>query len=488
MKTIKMLQATATAIFVLSLLFPIQGLAQWEVEVVAQGGNGNGWAMADFNGDDAVDLTYNDLANQQVFWFENSPSGWNANLIDGLSTYNETLVSGGFSWDIDQDGDQDIIFLQFTSPSTLLWYENVLDGVLWIKNVISDDIGFLTNMTANLADFDGDDDTDIAIIDNNNGMVMWFENTGGAINWTKHDIAPLPPFQGRWITVMDVDGDADADVVVTTNDSSFYFENQLPQATWTKTIIGEALDGSYFGRGADVDNDGDLDLITSGFNSGQVAWYDNPSWELRTIADNVPEAFVGAVGDLDNDGDVDVAAGETGGMAWFENLDNGMRWQRWTIATGAENFLLPMGGADQHGPKDLNQDGLIDIAATTYNPATTQGELRWYVNPGVTSAVDDKAGAEMPDTYHLAQNYPNPFNPLTIIQYELPHPSQVTLAIYNLLGERVRTLVDAKESAGIKQIAWDGRDGKGQHAAGGVYLYRLQAGTFVETRKAIFLK
>lgn len=468
------------------LLYTGSGFAQWEGKTIAQGGNGNGWAVADFNGDGAVDLTYNDLANQQVFWFENSPSGWNANLIDGLSSYNETLVSGGFAWDIDQDGDQDIIFLQFTSPSTLLWYENVLDGVIWIKNVISDNIGFLTNMTANLADFDGDDDTDVAIIDNNNGMVVWFENTGGAINWTKHDIAPIPPTQGRWVTVMDADGDADADVVVTTNDSSFYFENRLPQTTWRKTFIGEALDGSYFGRGADVDNDGDLDLITSGFNSGQVAWYDNPSWEIRTIADSIPQAFVGAVGDLDNDGDIDVVVGETGGMAWFENGGDGANWQRWTIATGAADFLLPLGGADQHGPMDLNQDGFIDIAATTI--PGLQGELRWYANPVVTSAVDEEANAEAPSVFHLAQNYPNPFNPSTLIRYEIPQPAQVRLAIYNLLGDKIRTLVEAKESVGVKQVTWDGRDEYGRRVSTGVYVYRLEAGDINITKRLLLMK
>lgn len=467
------------------VLYTGSSFAQWESETIAQGGNGNGWAVADFNGDGAVDLTYNHLANQEILWFENTPTGWNSNLIDGVPSFNDASLSGGYSWDIDKDGDQDIVFIQFTQPSKLFWYENILDGILWSKNVISDNIGLLTNMIANLADFDGDEDFDIAIIDNNIGMVVWFENIGGAINWAKHDLAPIRPFQAYYVTVMDADRDNDADVVVTTRDSVFYFENQLPQTSWTKTTMGAALNGSYFGRGADVDNDGDLDLVTGGFNSSQVAWLDNPSWEVRVISDNTPQAFVGAVGDLDNDGDIDVVASETGGMAWFENSDNGTKWQRWTITSGAASFIVPLGGADQHGLQDLNQDGLLDVAATFFDG---QGELRWYANPGVISAIAEAADAEAPSAFHLAQNYPNPFNPSTLIRYELPQAAQVQLAIYNLLGERVRTLVDAKASAGVQQVTWDGRDEHGERVSSGVYLYRLAAGEFNQTKRLMVMK
>lgn len=460
--------------------------AQWESKTIAQGGNANAWAIADLNGDGTVDLTYNHLENLQVLWFENTPNGWNANVIDGVRSRNEAEVSGCFSWDIDRDGDQDLIFLQFTRPSKLFWYENVFNGIAWSRNVISENIGFLTNMTANLADFDNDNDFDVAIIDNGNGMVVWFENTGGALNWAKHDIAPIRPFQGHWVTVMDADKDTEADIIVTTRDSVFFFENQLPQTSWTKTTMGAALNGSYFGRGADVDNDGDFDLITSGFNSTQLAWYENPSWEVRIISDSAMQAFVGAIGDLDNDGDVDVVASETGGMAWYENRSNGANWQRRSIAIGEPNFIVPLGGADQHGPRDFNQDGFIDIAATM--TLGLQGELRWYANPGVTSAVDEKAEAAIPSVFHLAQNYPNPINPSTMIQYELPQASQVRLAIYNLLGERVRTLVDAKESVGVKQVKWDGRNEHGERVSSGVYLYRLEAGEYRMVRRLVLMK
>ena len=106
-------------------------------------------------------------------------------------------------------------------------------------------------------------------------------------------------------------------------------------------------------------------------------------------------------------------------------------------------------------------------------------------------AIDTKVGegeSEVPETFALQQNYPNPFNPTTNIRYALPQNVRVKLVIYNLLGEKVRTLVDANESAGAKQITWDGLNDHGVRAASGVYVYRIEAGTFTATRKLMLMK
>ena len=99
-----------------------------------------------------------------------------------------------------------------------------------------------------------------------------------------------------------------------------------------------------------------------------------------------------------------------------------------------------------------------------------------------------EAPEALPTTFGVDQNYPNPFNPSTTIRYALPEGSSVSLVIYNILGQQVRTLVSGSQGAGYHTVVWDGRDEAGRTAATGLYLYRLQAGTFSEVRKMLFAK
>jgi hypothetical protein len=91
-------------------------------------------------------------------------------------------------------------------------------------------------------------------------------------------------------------------------------------------------------------------------------------------------------------------------------------------------------------------------------------------------------------SFTLLQNYPNPFNPATDIQYTLPTDCEVKLVIYNILGQKVRTLVNEHQTAGFKTIRWDGKTDKGSKVSTGIYLYKLQAGEFTETKKMLLLK
>jgi hypothetical protein len=95
---------------------------------------------------------------------------------------------------------------------------------------------------------------------------------------------------------------------------------------------------------------------------------------------------------------------------------------------------------------------------------------------------------EIPTTFHLAQNYPNPFNPSTQIRYGLPRQTHVNLTIHNLLGQEVARLVDELQESGYHEVRWNGNNATGTAVGTGVYIYRIQAGDFVETRKMIFLK
>lgn len=88
----------------------------------------------------------------------------------------------------------------------------------------------------------------------------------------------------------------------------------------------------------------------------------------------------------------------------------------------------------------------------------------------------------------LAQNCPNPFNQLSVIRYQLSVEGRVSLKIYNVAGQLVKTLVDEKQDAGYFNIRWDGKDESGKQAAAGVYFYRLEAGNFTSTKKMILMR
>lgn len=125
-----------------------------------------------------------------------------------------------------------------------------------------------------------------------------------------------------------------------------------------------------------------------------------------------------------------------------------------------------------------------------------KGVLNWL--EGVTGIGDEFGGNRpgIPKAYSLSQNYPNPFNPTTVIRYQLAadcgRPSAVTLQVYNILGQEVRTLVDGKQPAGNYQVLWDGRDGLGKDVSSGVYFYRLKVDgqrlKVERTRKMILLR
>jgi hypothetical protein len=101
----------------------------------------------------------------------------------------------------------------------------------------------------------------------------------------------------------------------------------------------------------------------------------------------------------------------------------------------------------------------------------------------VPLSIEHLSSDEIPGQFRLFQNYPNPFNPVTNITYQLPKTSKVELYVYNLLGQKVATLISKKQQAGHYQAEWDASG-----FASGLYFYRLEAGNFVQTRKMLLLK
>ena len=113
---------------------------------------------------------------------------------------------------------------------------------------------------------------------------------------------------------------------------------------------------------------------------------------------------------------------------------------------------------------------------------STSGFVCWVESTSLT-VTGVTAEEALPVAYELAQNYPNPFNPSTTIKYELPQRAHVVLTVFNMLGQQVAVLQNGEQQAGYHEAVFDASG-----LASGVYLYRLTAGSYVETRKLVLVR
>jgi hypothetical protein len=154
------------------------------------------------------------------------------------------------------------------------------------------------------------------------------------------------------------------------------------------------------------------------------------------------------------------------------------------VNTPMTGLTLLTGTYDMSYPLTLKRIE-IQLAADNVQGQSTSGTI--YVDnlrlkyPGTVTDVEQTP--LLPARFRLEQNYPNPFNPATTIQYDVPSRARVALAVYNILGQRVAELVNGEKNAGHYETRFDASG-----LASGVYLYRLQAGSFVQTRKLVVLK
>jgi hypothetical protein len=193
-----------------------------------------------------------------------------------------------------------------------------------------------------------------------------------------------------------------------------------------------------------------------------------------------------------------IAPGVPGGLAVAYNTGSGNQLQ-WDPAPEEDfqYFRVYRGNSEEFLP------GIDNLVGTTASPNWADPEYDgWDVYYKITSL--DHAGNEsepasaqtvtgddfpaVPARFALHQNAPNPFNPLTAISFDLPEPSPVRLAVYNVRGELVSVIVDRFMSAGHQEVVWKGVDRHGSSLASGIYFYRLEAGDYIHTRKMVLMR
>ncbi len=175
--------------------------------------------------------------------------------------------------------------------------------------------------------------------------------------------------------------------------------------------------------------------------------------------------------DIDNDSDIDVlsASRDDNTIAWYEN-DGNENFTTHIISTGAVKAISVFAG-------DVDGDSDIDILSAS----ALDSEINWYENLSIVSVVS--ISNEVPNEFSLSQNYPNPFNPSTTITYSIPKESIVTIKIFNAIGEEIAALVNEFKQVGNYETTFNASS-----LPSGIYLYRMQAGDFVQTKNMILLK
>ena len=334
---------------------------------------------ADIDGDGDLDVIAISRGGNLVGWWNNLDGhgrSWQATVIDNAVT----RASACDAADLDGDGDLDVVGASFTL-SDVLWWENLAgDGSAWQRRTI--DATLAGAQAVAIADIDGDGDLDVFANGETADDVTWYENLDGrGRTWSKVTIDAS--FDGaNFVRAMDVDGDGDCDVAsaARNGDEIAWWENADGAGqSWTFHSVALGYDLAAGLDLADVDGDGDVDVLGVSFNSDEITWFENldrvgGSFAKHVIDDEFTFAIFVAATDLDGDGDTDVvgAAHNQGEISWFENLDGtGSLWMEHPITIGFDIVTSSV-----HG--DLDGDGDLDVLGA----AAVENKIVWWENRG----------------------------------------------------------------------------------------------------------
>ena len=230
------------------------------------------------------------------------------------------------------------------------------------------------------------------------------------------------------------------------------------------------------------DRDGDYDVYCQRYNKRGIPLGDN----LKVNDDS----------DTTDQKDPVISVSESGDfiIVWEDNRNGSsdiyaQRYDAGGIEIG-NNFRINKDQAgDQEDPDVALKNGRIFTTWHLYYGSSNNGIWANVLDFSNPVHVDPGEGSEqVPAQFKLNQNYPNPFNPTTTIQYTLKEDCQVSLKIYNLTGQEVRTLVNEQQTAGSKAVLWDGRNSAQHQAASGIYIYKIVAADFTEYKKMSLIK
>ena len=379
--------------------------------------------LADLDGDEMLDVVASGELDNTLYWYKKTGLVWDRSTIEA----NGNLPRGVAVADVDSDGPLDVI-LGTAGDNKVFWYKNDGSGN-FTRNVVDANLSEPFDMEA--ADLNADGATDVVVIasDTSNAVALYIndgsETFSREILFTGH--APTDIEIGDW------SGDGAPDIIVSFRtrfvdaQNIVLFTNNGAGAFTSESIYSDNQELTLAIELADTDGDADLDIAFS-FETIQPGLAIIPNeagapGEVILVRENNPDDFVSIdSGDIDGDGDIDL------------------------VGAGSDS------------------DAIVLFTNTELEPVAVEGD-------------------ETPSAFVLSQNYPNPFNPSTQISFNLPEASLVSLAVFDVLGRKVASLVEGTLPAGEHTVTFDAGN-----FPSGMYLYRLSSGAFVQTKKMILMR
>jgi hypothetical protein len=357
--------------------------------------------------------------------------------------------------------------------------------------------------------------TDVAMHSNRNSAAVWIDDRSGVqlaylrrFNSTGSPAGPEVAQNDGSQSQLVVALERDPVVSIDTTGAIWTVWSALDVITDSFSVLGQAWSASGVRRGGNVNltpagltaSPLSFQAAAVGDGSVRLVWVDPQTstsvWTARfdslgALVSGPAAVSTGSAGVSDPAVAIDVTGRWT--VAWsqaggaFEDLV----WQRFesnNTPTGGTEKISGSAVATRRRGAALAYAGSYLYGAWHDNETSGQGyDVRLSSLLKTTASVDEDRSLR-PQSFALGPNVPNPFNGETRIEYRLSRPAQVELSIFDALGRRVITLVDAVQAAGVYDLRWDGRDGKGATLASGVYFYRLVSDLGTDVRKLLYLK
>lgn len=304
---------------------------------------------------------------------ESRGQSWTEYSIDHKFNQPSSIVAG----DINNDGRMDVVGAAF--GENLSWWESINeDGSQWTKHTVFQDSQNV--MSVVIADINGDQKLDMVSASLSSDSFVWWENTvGDGTVWAKHVIESN--FKGAWsVATADIDGDGDVDVVGAAAEANqvIVWENTAGDGSaWQKQILDSNFSGAYSVMAVDMDQDNDEDVLAAARYSHNISWWENRNgngseWTKHVVESSFlsPASVYGADIDGDNDIDVLAATDENHNISWWKNnTGDGLTWTKQTIEGSFD-------GATSAIAVDVDGDRDLDIVAA----AQADNEVAWWEN------------------------------------------------------------------------------------------------------------